>query len=142
MTIQRGFTMINSNFRFIRENWLKREFFTLLPDQPSLIASDIEDTEAGIFKSFYRRSQPLHWFYLHGDLETLCVTDLVRIMGRFDIEGICRQTLYLPDNTSMDVLVFSWYTRRGMFRGLIVDPKDKQSVAYALNHMKSRSGCL
>lgn len=133
---------MSNNFRFIRQHWLKGEFFTLLPDQPSLIPSDLEDTEAGIFKHFYRLSKPLHWFYLHGDLETLCRTDLVRIMGRFEVEGICRQTLYMPDNTSMEVLVFSWYTRRGMFRGLIVDPKDKTSVSFALNHMQSRSGCL
>lgn len=131
-----------SNFYFIRENWLKGEFFTLLPDQPDLIAADLEDTDAGIFKHFYRLSIPFRWFYLHGDLETLCRADLVRIMGQFDVEGICRQTLYLPDNTSMEVLVFSWYTRRGMFMGLVVDPKDKQSVTYALNHMKSRSGYL
>lgn len=133
---------MSNNFCFIRHNWLKGEFFTLLPDQPSLITSEIDDTEAGIFKHFYRLSKPIHWFYLHGDLETLCRTDLVRIMGRFEVEGICRQELYLPDNTSMDCLVFSWYTRSGMFRGLVVDPQDKQSVTYALNHMKSRSGVV
>ena len=134
---------MSKNFRFIRSNWLKGEFFCLLPDQPSLIAADIDDTEAGIFKSFYRRSQPLHWFYMHGEVENLCGTDLVRIMGRFDIEGICRQTLYLPDNSSQDVLVFSWYSRRrGMFRGLVVDPRDKASVKFALENMQSRSGCL
>lgn len=130
---------MSNNFRFIRHNWLKGEFFSILPDQPSLIP---DDTEAGIFKLFYHKSKPLHWFYLHGDLETLCRTDLVRIMGRFEVEGICRQTLYMPDNTSMEVLVFSWYTRRGMFRGLVVDPKDKVSVAFALSNMQSRSGCL
>ena len=133
---------MSNNFRFIRHNWLKGEFFTLLPDQPDLIPSDLDDTEAGIFKHFYRLSKPLHWFYLHGDLEILCRTDLVRIMGRFEVEGICRQELYLPDNTSMEVLVFSWYTSRGMFSGLVVDPKDKVSVAFALSNMQSRSGCL
>jgi len=131
-----------SNFRFIRENWLKGEFFSFLPDQPNLISSQIEDTDAGIFKHFYRLSIPFSWFYLQGDLETLCRTDLVRIMGSHNVESICRQTLYLPDNSSQDVLVFSWYTRRGMFRGLIVDPKDKTSIAFALNQMKSRSGVI
>lgn len=133
---------MSNNFRFIRQNWLKGEFFCILPDQPSLISSEIDPEKASIFKLFYRQSEPLHWFYLHGDLETLCGTDLVRIMGRFEVEGICRQTLYTPDNTSMDVLVFSWYTRRGMFRGLIVDPRDKASVKFALENMQSRSGCL
>jgi len=134
---------MSNNFRFIRQHWLKGEFFTLLPDQPSLIPSDLDDTEAGIFKCFYRKSKPLRWFYLHGDLETLCGgTDLVRIVGRFEVEGICRQTLYFPDNTSMEVLIFSWYTRRGMFRGLIVDPKDRDSVKFALENMKSRSGII
>ena len=133
---------MSNNFLFIRSSWLKREFFTLLPDQPSLIAADIDDTEAGIFKLFYRKSKPLSWFYLHGEVENLCGTDLTRIMGSHDVEGICRQELYLPDNTSMDVLVFSWYTRRGMFRGLIVDPRDKASVKDALENMQSRSGCL
>lgn len=133
---------MSNNFYFIRENWLKGEFFSFLPDQPNLISNQIEDTDAGIFELFYRRSQPLHWFYLHGDLESLCGTDLLRIIGVFEVEGVCKQTLYLPNNTSREVLVFSWYTRRGMFRGLVVDPKDKLSVSFALKHLKARSECL
>ena len=128
--------MTNSNFIFFRQNWLRREFFALLPDQLELRGGD------DLFSLFYGKSKPQHWFYFHGVLETLCETDLVRVMGNFEVEGICRQTLYLPDNTSREVLVFSWYTRTGQFRGLVVDPKDKSAVAFALQHMKSRSGCL
>ena len=132
----------NSNFQFFRKSWLRREFFSLLPDQPDVVQFDIDEDDTNLFRFFYRRSKRLNWFYFHGVLEALCETDLVRVMGNFEVEGICRQTLYLPDNTSREVLVFSWYTRRGMFRGLVVDPKDKASVEFAVNYMKSRSGCL
>jgi len=118
---------------------MEEDFFILLPDQPQLDGGKSEGVKDKGFESLYLASSPLPGFYAVGELEERIGTDLIRIWGQFETEGIWTREMRLPDNTSTPVMIVGWYTRRGRFRGLAVDLKDAKSADWAFRHLTQRS---
>jgi hypothetical protein len=66
-----------------------QDFFLLLPDQPQLDGGKNKGVkDNGDFESLYLASSPLQGFYAHGDLEDRIGTDLIRVWGQLETEGI------------------------------------------------------